>query len=531
MTSFFNVDGLISISESRYYYLGPQFALLAIDIVYTTKFITNTTIIVVDTEIYRSGVALAFFLPDIDASDSDRSFLDILLENVLISGPYYIGLGFEIASFWGFCNVTILNSTIQRVNGTALSLGLDNPFTPSAVIKNSQLRWNYGRDDYGVAMVIRGYDSAYPAVVELFNVTVESNTYSDTVTTMMDAVNITMSDCTFRNNTGTAVFLEDSFLECSGHSEFTANIGYEGACLSLGEGSRIFLATNETRLTFAHNIANYTGGAIYLRTNRASYIQLLLGYSHAWCFVQEKPPSNSIFLFHNNTANGGDDIFGEYFDFRTFGDTVYYCIDVIANMSTFAQKSVSSVTSPPSRVCLCEDDGTPRCLEYERSVSIYPGQTVGIQAFTVGQQFGTVRGAVYAQVLNKSSSTIIPSEQKVQTVGIRNCTDAINTLKYKLATGESETLVLTAVNIVVSEFVDKAEIDAIIVQYRENLKQNVTHVPRQLVTLPLFINLDTLSCPRGFALGDSGCQCHATFLHHVGRYMSRGKCTTMGAYI
>ena len=211
-------------------------------------------------------------------------------------------------------------------------------------------------------------------------------------------------------------------------------------------------------------------------------------------------------------------LFGEYFDFRTFGDTVYYCIDVIANMSTFAQKSVSSVTSPPSRVCLCEDDGTPRCLEYERSVSIYPGQTVGIQAFTVGQQFGTVRGAVYAQVLNKSSSTIIPSEQKVQTVGIRNCTDAINTLKYKLATGESETLVLTAGNIVVSEFVDKAEIDAIIVQYRENLKQNVTHVPRQLVTLPLFINLDTLSCPRGFALGDSGCQCDATFLHHVGIY-------------
>ena len=249
--------------------MGPQFALLAIDIVYGNTFITNTTIIVVDTEVYRSGVTLGFVLSDVDASDTDSSFLDILVENVLISGPYYTGLGFEIAAFWGFCNITILNSEIQGVNGTALSLGLDNPFTSSAVIKNSQLRWNYGREDYGVAMVIRGYNSAYPAVVELVNVTVESNTYSDTVTTMMDAVNITMSDCAFRSNTGTAVFLEDSFLECSGHNEFTANIGYEGACLSLGEGSRIFLPTNETRLTFAHNTANYTGGAIIISKNKS----------------------------------------------------------------------------------------------------------------------------------------------------------------------------------------------------------------------------------------------------------------------
>ena len=117
---------------------------------------------------------------------------------------------------------------------------------------------------------------------------------------MMDAVNITMSDCTFRNNTGTAVFLEDSFLECSGHSEFTANIGYEGACLSLGEGSRIFLATNETRLTFAHNTANYTGGAIqhtHTHTYRPTAITLRCACAQARVNYILVEQNKSCFLY------------------------------------------------------------------------------------------------------------------------------------------------------------------------------------------------------------------------------------------
>ena len=133
---------------------------------------------------------------------------------------------------------------------------------------------------------------------------------------------------------------------------------------------------------------------------------------------------------------------------------------------------------------------TPRCLEYESSVSIYHGQTVSIQAFTVSQQFGTMRGAVYAQVVNKSSNTAIPSKQRIQTVGIRNCSQSINTLTYKLATRVSQTLVLTAENIKVPKFVNKAVVDAVIMQ-----KQNLTHVPQALITLPLLRTLDTLPCP------------------------------------
>ena len=121
--------------------MGPQLAILAIDIAYSTKFITNTTITVADTEVYQAGVALGFVLSDVDASlPRDSSLLEVLVENVVISGSYYIGLGFEIGSYWGLSNITILNSVIERVNGTALSLGLNSFFPSSAVIKNSQLR-------------------------------------------------------------------------------------------------------------------------------------------------------------------------------------------------------------------------------------------------------------------------------------------------------------------------------------------------------------------------------------------------------
>ena len=135
MMSMLNVNGLISISDTRYHYVGLQLALLAIDIGYSSKFIANTTVIIADTEVYQAGVALAFIPTDVDATESDSSCLEIVVENVLISGSDYIGLGLEIGSFWGTCNVTILNSTIENVNGTALSLGLDNFFPSNVVIK------------------------------------------------------------------------------------------------------------------------------------------------------------------------------------------------------------------------------------------------------------------------------------------------------------------------------------------------------------------------------------------------------------
>ena len=105
----------------------------------------------------------------------------------------------------------------------------------------------------------------------------------------------------------------------------------------------------------------------------------------------------------------------------------------------------------------------------------------------------------------------------MQTVGIRNCTESVNTLTYKLATRLTETLVLTTDDTVVSD-IDKAFINSVIRKYNKSLKENKTHVPRELVTMPLFLTLNTLDCPNGFDLGLEGCQCAEVFQNHVGKY-------------
>ena len=122
---------------------------------------------------------------------------------------------------------------------------------------------------------------------------------------------------------------------------------------------------------------------------------------------------------------------------------------------------------------------------------------------------------MYAQILNKSSRTTIPSEYRVQTVGIRNCTKSINTLTYKLATGVSETVVLTAED---TPVIDKARIKHIIQQYKEDVKVNISHVPPELLGLPIFINLNTVACPAGFSLGEDGCERSTLFRNHIERY-------------
>ena len=56
--------------------------------------------------------------------------------------------------------------------------------------------------------------------------------------------------------------------------------------------------------------------------------------------------------------------------------------------------------------CLQVDDVIPIIAAH-----IYPGQTFTILALTVGQHFGTSRGYVYAQILNKGSTASIKKEQ------------------------------------------------------------------------------------------------------------------------
>ena len=99
------------------------------------------------------------------------------------------------------------------------------------------------------------------------------------------------------------------------------------------------------------------------------------------------------------------------------------CLESFENISTITayQNDFSSISSKPSRVCFCNESRIPDCMifSYTKTHSFYPGQNMYISAVTVGQNFGTVAGTVYAHYFKRSHTDNLlelDGSQKVQSV-------------------------------------------------------------------------------------------------------------------
>ena len=166
---------------------------------------------------------------------------------------------------------------------------------------------------------------------------------------------------------------------------------------------------DNSSLVFRNNSACRYGGAIFVKD-----ISTCDAVVQESCFMQFPKPGGTHFtiLFENNHAElGGEDI---------YGGNVLNCIlenkeiasnlfDVLSNDDyvTFVHDNgtLSSITSTPLEVCLCEDNqimccptqgpnGIPQC-ENNTLGMVYPGQNVHLSAVAVGQTHGTVTSEVY----------------------------------------------------------------------------------------------------------------------------------------
>ena len=148
-------------------------------------------------------------------------------------------------------------------------------------------------------------------------------------------------------------------------------------------------------------------------------------------------------------------------------------------------------------------------FSYTKTDSFYPGQNVYISAVTVGQNFGTVAGLVYAQYLKRSHTENLlelDGSQKVQSVTGKSC----NKLFYTLFSPKDITnliLVLT-----VEETVVSSEYNQIFSNQTKSLFQQSYHTSRFQPLLysnnPVYVNISILPCPVGFMLtSDSPFKC------------------------
>jgi len=298
-------------------------------------------------------------------------------------------------------------------------------------------------------------------------------------------------NCSFLGNTVTAVYVVKSDIFVHGKLNFTGNSAYEGAAIFFGDGSSISV-DNDTEISFTHNHADYTGGAI--KVNKY-YVSPSYASDDTYCFLRNVG-NNVRFTFNGNSArNGGDAIYGgQMGETKTeSGKSCIYTLKSISHFIISSPNNLSLISSDPSRVCICEDN-RPQCQEYTRNVSVYPGQTFNISAYVVGQHCGTAKGTVHAQFLNKSTTAHLSSGEHSQNVGQYLCNSTHNVLNYTILTHHSEgteTLVLTSHNVPISEFPDPESVRGPILQVQ------------------LYLNITLLGCPPCFQFSseDRGCVC------------------------
>ena len=484
-----------------------------------------------------NGTDIWVYVINSEKERNESAAINVFVNDVmLLSHAKDVGIYLNLGDFNGQYNVTVNDCSIFSHYGGAIKVYLGNDRYSKVLIKNSVLKSNQGNRSLSPvsAMLIKGStdkSSGPSSPVTLSNVTLESNYYIPSATDESIATvllfyvdNATIIDCKFIGNTGTALYLMNSNVTTIGTITFANNSAYEGAALSLN-GLSIIAVKEYSVFLFSNNTANHTGGAMHINNGyNDHFLDTLALPTQAKCFVSFEGDirNTSVFRFHNNVAkNGGSAIYGGYLDQVLYGNYSRFnsCIEAVVMFSEFHTINTSNaslISSDPSRVCMCENN-TARCLDYTKNISMYPGQAFHIPVYVVGQHFGSSKGTVYAQLLNKTCELCISEIRTSQDVNQYSCDQ--NNLTYTVLSPDAEheqTLILTAEDVFISGYVDKYTIDLKIKEYIEN--GNLC-VPSELLKLPVYIHINFLKCPAGFShsVSKGSCTCLPIFSNHLGK--------------
>ena len=303
--------------------------------------------------------------------------------------------------------------------------------------------------------------------------------------------------------------LIDSDFEVTNSLQFIGNSAYRGAAMLFLRNSFVSISENSSIL-FLNNRATATGGAIYLVTNDY-YLSTSEGLiAHSKCLLAVN--CNTVtgrFIFRNNTAGqGGDVLYGGSLGRACTGynsESEYKrsikcnsCLEELLHISDVLPKTLSFVTSDPSRVCFCKYS-TPDCFTFFHPIpiSIHSGQTVMLSAAVVGQNFGTVTGSVYAHFIDKGANSTVESYEQSQGYRQHKCKTFTYTVLSHTESKQKVVLVLTAINKQETQLPPPRTIKNQMEQYQHYLNDGDIFPP-SLLDFPIYINITLLPCPPGF---------------------------------
>ena len=287
---------------------------------------------------------------------------------------------------------------------------------------------------------------------------------------------------TFFNNHNSAFVSYNSDITLSGTVSFVNNTGIRGGAMALY--SSIIYLTSGLNIRFINNTAHETGGAIHIEPDmtRASCPK---------CFyrIQGQDTDIAIYYSKNRAELGGDNIYG------TSLALCDNCLKQSHNITShfLPNVSMSSVSSDPTQVCLCDNDGQPQCentCQILTSKSVHPGETISISAVIVGGDYGTTIGTVHAS-FRSTNYSLVPvlkySHRYSQWINdISACTNLQYTI-YSRHIGMNFTMYLTVHFSNNNDTIDKnnascdSKITAMILELLHILNSQYGHVQWDLV--------------------------------------------------
>ena len=377
----------------------------------------------------------------------------IACENTTMTNVYGINNQNEGIFVKGNCTNTILTDINAAYNKNG-GIKIENHFQ-NIVLKNISV--NHNEDNqitFSYSHNIQLEYSTFSDITALPTLNIATNPHSMAAVIELNNCTLFISNCIFTRNNITSIRAIGSKIIPEEKIIFSDNHALSGAAL-LFVSSSVLVISETSTVHFQNNHAVNYGGAIYILTDEyyeksvsttlreLSFFRLVTRRTR--CFLSVKGNrSQARLIFTNNTADkGGDVVYGGLVALGYDGD--WNCLLSFKNISDVSQQNgLSTISSEPSRVCLCHD-GQPDCLTVADPITrnIYPGQTITLPAVVVGQDFGTVTGSVIPQFLQDYTTCSIQFEQGQKSTFVNNgqCAD----LRYTLYTsgGENCTAILT----------------------------------------------------------------------------------------
>ena len=226
-----------------------------------------------------------------------------------------------------------------------------------------------------------------------------------------------------------------------GRLHFINNTAENGSGLYLEVNPKLYLLKNHRvnkkkhllNVTFIGNHANY-GGAMYVADDTNSGACS----SKIECFIQtlalyqfSDPRLNTVNIqFSGNTATEhGPNLFGglldrcvpspfaEVYQKQPSLRTQYYNgVNYIQGLTNI---TIDSISSPPVRVCFCDNESEPDCSYQPPSIKVKKGETFKVSLVAVDQVNHSVEANIISSLVHDGRFS---EGQQTQSVG-RNCTD------------------------------------------------------------------------------------------------------------